>query len=244
MSRTRTAWPIAVWRLHTGSPIAVLLSLVSAAVVIQSGVSTYRNLVSPAWSDIWNWAPAYQNWLDGTYGWREFLAPYYEHRIVLTKLLMLADCLYDGMYGRIETSFWIRVACRTGLARLEDDASPRGVGRAGPDPAAILGRPAGFGRAIRKPRFAVPGSVSHRLLCLRCRLPFAGVGNADPRCAGSNPRRRGCVDRNSGGVFPWQRSPARAQPCRAARVAARAADRLVGVRPARAGGAGAFFPGP
>ena len=95
------SWPSRAWKLHTASPVTAVLSLVSAAVLIQSVVASFAYLVSPAWHDLWDWVPEYQRWLDGHYGLRDLLAPYYEHRIVLTKVLLLLDSALDGMNGRM-----------------------------------------------------------------------------------------------------------------------------------------------
>ncbi len=94
-------WASAFWRLHTATPAAILLSLASLPVLVQSLVSASNNLVWPAWHDIWDMAPDYQKWLDGQYGWRDLVAPYYEHRIVLTRALLLLDAAVDRMGGLI-----------------------------------------------------------------------------------------------------------------------------------------------
>ncbi len=128
--RRAADWAVAAWRLHTATPCAILLSLASLPVLAQSLVSAADNLVWPAWLDIWNVVPDYQRWLDGQYGWRDLVAPYYEHRIVLTRALLLLDAAVDRMAGRIPEAVAIVMLAGLGLlvwrmVRLDAPAGAR-----------------------------------------------------------------------------------------------------------------------
>ncbi len=123
-------WAGAVWRLHTATPAAILLSLASLPVLAQSLISAADNLVWPAWHDIWDVVPDYQRWLDGQYGWRDLVAPYYEHRIVLTRALLLLDAALDRMAGRIPEVVAVALLAGLGLlvwrlVRLDEPAQAR-----------------------------------------------------------------------------------------------------------------------
>ena len=124
-------WIERTWRLHTATPVTTAVSLVSSIALVWSVACSYRNFISPAFADLWNWVGDYDRWLHGHYGWRDVVAPYAEHRIASTKILLLLDSWLDDMNGRPIQVLVLALLAGSGLltwrmVRLEDD----GVGSA------------------------------------------------------------------------------------------------------------------
>jgi hypothetical protein len=76
-------------------------ALVSAILLLHSAYFTWKYFtITPFW-DCWNWIADYQIFKSGHYTLHDLLKPHNEHRIVTTRLVLLADAVWGHMTGRL-----------------------------------------------------------------------------------------------------------------------------------------------
>ncbi len=89
-----------LWRLHTGTPARIAVSVISLAALLWSIAFVYQYFVLPVWGDIYRWVEDFQLFSDGHFTFHDLVKPHNEHRIATTRVLLLLDSLFFEMNGR------------------------------------------------------------------------------------------------------------------------------------------------
>lgn len=105
--------------------LELALSIIAALFLLRSVWFVYANAVGAPFQDLWYWIGDLERWQHGGFTWRALFAPWMEHRIATTRLLLWADARWFQMRGvlPVAASFLLFVAsglvwartCRPGL---------------------------------------------------------------------------------------------------------------------------------